>query len=49
MLQTLILTLAFACGEKEEEMDTATEETTEEVSEETEDTAEEAEDTAVEE
>jgi hypothetical protein len=46
MLQTLILTLAFACGEKEEEMDTATEETTEEVSE---DTAEETEDTAVEE
>jgi|TARA_B100000035_G_scaffold87174_1_gene73205 hypothetical protein len=44
-MTTLILTLLFACGDKEEETDSATEEVVEEVAEES--TEEEAEDTAV--
>jgi hypothetical protein len=43
-MTTLILTLLFACGDKEEETDSAGEEAVEEVAEES--TEEEAEDTA---
>tara|TARA_R100000030_G_scaffold74980_1_gene58150 strand:+ start:925 stop:1071 length:147 start_codon:yes stop_codon:yes gene_type:complete len=43
-MTTLILTLLFACGDKEEETDSAAEEAVEEVAEES--TEEEAEDTA---
>ena len=43
-MTTLILTLLFACGDKEEETDSALEEAVEEVAEES--TEEEAEDTA---
>ena len=44
-MTTLLLSLFFACGEKEEEVDTSTEEVVETASEETE-TEEEAGDTA---
>ena len=44
-MTTLLMTLFFACGDKEEETDSATEEVVEEVAEES--TEEEAEDTAV--